>query len=101
MHVVQPAAAWHRSDVLSDHQHWFSLLRKKRLSPFPHFVLAGVPRSVLEYALVELHGCTHVTRMLLLRGEGSGGDPASVLVARAGRTAHFLPQTTSSIATHS
>lgn len=37
----------------------------KFLSPFPHFVLVVAPGSVLQYVLVELHGCAHVTRMLL------------------------------------
>lgn len=34
-------------------------------SPFPHFVLVVVHGRLLQYTLVELHGCTHVTRILL------------------------------------
>lgn len=45
-----------------------------------------IARCVLQYALVDLHGCTHVTRMLLQAD--SAGERDSVQVTRSDKTVH-------------
>lgn len=55
------------------HQTWTSF------SPFPHFFLVVIDRNILQNEMVQLHGCTHVSRDALpLHSAGELGSVPGV-----------------------